>query len=174
VANAALVESVRRKYEALKPLLNERLRRHWAEAEAQDIGWGGITTVAQATGLSQTIIAAGLREQQAGVSADEAGEAPHRVRRPGGGRKTLVEHDTRLLNDLESLVDPVTRGDPQSPLRWTCKSTRKLWPSGRRSSMRSVTAITRSPVGRSSSPFTTIGSKSPARGCCLQASPSPT
>jgi transposase len=119
-------EVVRRKYLSLDPLLNERLRRLWAAAEAREIGWGGVTTVALATGLSQTTIAAGLRELQAGLAGDEARGAPRRVRRPGGGRKPLIEHDARLLEDLEALVDPVTRGDPQSPLRWTCKSTRRL------------------------------------------------
>jgi hypothetical protein len=125
VASAALIESLRRKYQALEPLLNERLRRLWAAAEAQEIGWGGVTAVALATGLSQTTISEGIREQQAGTEG-EFGRSRSRVRRPGGGRKPLVEHDTRLLRDLEDLVDPVTRGDPQSPLRWTCKSTRKL------------------------------------------------
>ncbi len=125
MADAALIESIRRKYRALRPLLNERLRRLWAAADAQEIGWGGVTTVALATGLSRTTISGGIREQQAGAEG-EVGESQSRVRRPGGDRKPLVEHDTRLLRDLEDLVDPVTRGDPQSPLRWTCKSTRKL------------------------------------------------
>jgi transposase len=119
-------EIVRRKYLSLDPLLNERLRRLWAAAEAREIGWGGVTTVALATGLSQTTIAVGLRELRAGVAGGETAGEQQRVRRPGGGRKPLVEHDTRLLKVLEALVDPVTRGDPQSPLRWTCKSTRKL------------------------------------------------
>src|SRR5579871_15145 len=126
MADPHRTEIVRRKYLSLDPLLSERLRRLWAAAEAREIGWGGVTTVAHATGLSQTTIAAGLRQLRAGVAGDEVGGARHRVRRPGGGRKPLIEHDARLLKDLEALVDPVTRGDPQSPLRWTCKSTRKL------------------------------------------------
>jgi RNA polymerase sigma factor (sigma-70 family) len=108
-------EPVHRKYLSLDPLLNERLRRLWAAAEAREIDWGGVTT-----------IAAGLWELQAAVAGDQVGGPPHCVRRPGGGRRPLVEHDTRLLKDLGALVDPVTRGDPQSSLRWTYKSTHKL------------------------------------------------
>lgn len=126
MADATLVDGIRRKYQDLTPLLNERLRRLWAAAEAREIGWGGVTAVSLATGLSQTTIAGGLRElQQAPLTPDHDPPAD-RVRRPGGGRKPLTSHDPSLLADLESLVDPVTRGDPQSPLRWTCKSTRKL------------------------------------------------
>ncbi len=119
-------EVVRRKYLSLDPLLDERLRRLWAAAEAREIGWGGVTAVSLATGLSQTTIAAGLRELQAGVTSGESEGVRGRVRRPGGGRKPLTESDQSLREDLETLVDPVTRGDPQSPLRWTCKSTRRL------------------------------------------------
>ena len=119
-------EIVRRKYLSLDPLLDERLRRLWAAAEAREIGWGGVTAVSLATGLSQTTIAAGLRELQAGVTSGESEGIRGRVRRPGGGRKPLPENDQSLRKDLETLVDPVTRGDPQSPLRWTCKSTRRL------------------------------------------------
>jgi hypothetical protein len=126
MADIRRTEIVRRKYLSLDPLLDERLRRLWAAAEAREIGWGGVTAVALATGLSPTTISVGLRELQSGVAMDGAGGVQHRVRRLGGGRKTLVEHDPLLLKDLEALVDPVTRGDPQSPLRWTCKSTRKL------------------------------------------------
>jgi transposase len=119
-------EIVRRKYLSLDPLLDERLRRLWAAVEAREIGWGGVTAVSLATGLSQTTIAAGLRELQAGVTSGESEGIRGRVRRPGGGRKPLTENDQSLRKDLETLVDPVTRGDPQSPLRWTCKSTRRL------------------------------------------------
>ena len=119
-------EIVRRKYLSLDPLLDERLRRLWAAAEAREIGWGGVTAVSLATGLSQTTIAAGLRELEAGVTSGESEGLRGRVRRPGGGRKPLAESDQSLRKDLETLVDPVTRGDPQSPLRWTCKSTRRL------------------------------------------------
>jgi hypothetical protein len=119
-------EIVRRKYLSLDPLLDERLRRLWAAAEAREIGWGGVTAVSLATGLSQTTIAAGLRELQAGVTSGDSEGARGGVRRPGGGRRPLTENDHSLRKDLETLVDPMTRGDPQSPLRWTCKSTRRL------------------------------------------------
>ena len=97
--------------------LNERLRRLWAATEAHEIGRGGVTTVALATGLSQTTISGGIQEQQSGAAEGEADRSQGRLRRPGGGRKPLAEHETRLLKDLEALVDPVTRGDSQSPLQ---------------------------------------------------------
>ena len=113
---------IKQKFVVLDPLLDERTRRLWAACEARALGWGGIAVVSQATGLSRTTISAGLREY-----AQQVERVPvSRTRRRGGGRKRLTRHDPRLLQDLERLVDPVTRGDPQSPLRWTCKSTRKL------------------------------------------------
>jgi hypothetical protein len=121
MADPALVESIRRKYLSIDPLLSERLRRLWAAAESREIGWGGTTAVALATGLSQTTIGVGLKELQSPPDLNAS-----RERRPGGGRRAATANDQSLLTDLESLVDPVTRGDPQSPLRWTCKSTRKL------------------------------------------------
>jgi Rhodopirellula transposase DDE domain len=115
---------IKQKYEALKPYMDERMRRVWAATEAKALGRGGISTVSLATGLTRKTIRSGQCEQQAQW---RSGAAPaQRVRRPGGGRKRRTEHDPRLLADLESLVDPQTRGDPQSPLRWTCKSTSKL------------------------------------------------
>lgn len=126
MANTALVETLGRKYETLAPLLNERQRRYWAAVEAREAGWGGITAVALATGLSRTTIGLGLREMQQATDPPHLEPDPDRVRRPGGGRKPVTSHDPSLLTDLEALVGPVTRGDPQSPLRWTCKSTRKL------------------------------------------------
>jgi hypothetical protein len=121
-----LVERLRRKFTLLDPLMNESLRRQWAAAEALEIGWGGVSTVVAATGLSHNTIDLAIRELREGVPAAPSDVPGGRVRRPGGGRKPVTEHDASLLSDLESLVDPVTRGDPQSPLRWTCKSTRKL------------------------------------------------
>lgn len=126
MADTDLLESLRRKYQALLPLLNERQRRLWAAVEAGEIGWGGVTAVALATGLSQTTIGVGLREIKGDSDQSAPDSATLRVRRPGGGRKQAAAHDHSLLADLEALVDPETRGDPQSPLRWTCKSTRKL------------------------------------------------
>jgi hypothetical protein len=93
-----------------------------AASEALALGWGGITRVAQATGLSRKAIALGIRE----VTGVVAPAARGRIRRPGGGRKPLAAHDPTLRADLERLVEPVTRGDPDSPLRWTCKSVRQL------------------------------------------------
>lgn len=117
------VNLIKQKFEALEPLMDERMRRLWAAAEAQALGRGGITAVSVATGISRTTIARGVHEQQG--RAAEALPA-HRMRRAGGGRQAVMERDVTLLHDVESLVDPVTRGDPQSPLRWTCKSTRRL------------------------------------------------
>lgn len=118
-------EAIKHKFQVLKPLLDERSRRWWAACEAEVLGWGGIAVVSQATGISRTTIAAGLREYRQQTEMSQAVAVP-RTRRAGGGRKPLTQQDPHLLRDLESLVDPVTRGDPQSPLRWTCKSTYKL------------------------------------------------
>jgi hypothetical protein len=111
-------------YRSLSIEMDERRRRQWAAAEARELGWGGVSAVAAATGLSRTTIAAGLRELDLPVRQREAEAA--RVRRPGGGRKPLTETDPALLASLEALIEPATRGDPESPLRWTCKSTRRL------------------------------------------------
>jgi hypothetical protein len=126
MTDPAVLASLRRRYESLTPVLNERIRRLWAATEAREIGWGGVTTVALATGLSPTTIGAGLQELRASAVGPTAGSSSLRIRRSGGGRKPATSYDPSLLADLEALVDPVTRGDPQSPLRWTCKSTRKL------------------------------------------------
>jgi hypothetical protein len=93
-------------------------------AEAMTIGRGGIVIVSRITGVSRQAIAAGVAELESGLEGKEIGTK--RVRKPGGGRKKLLEKDHKLLMDLEKLVEPVTRGDPESPLRWTCKSTRHL------------------------------------------------
>jgi len=122
--DAQVVAKVRRKYRALELEMDERGRRQWAAAEARELGWGGVTAVAEATGLSRTTITAGLRELSLPPSQRAAQAA--RVRRAGGGRRPLTELDSQLLVALEALIEPATRGDPQSPLRWTCKSTRRL------------------------------------------------
>src|SRR4051794_24472528 len=118
------VGTIRGKFEALRPYLDERRRRLWAATEAQALGRGGVALVATATGLQRNTIRAGVRERET------PGMVPlvsaQRVRAPGGGRKPVTTEDPTLLHDLEALVDPVTRGDPMSPLRWTCKSTRQL------------------------------------------------
>src|ERR1017187_8804564 len=110
---------IRRKYKALEPLMDESLRRRWAGAEARALGYGGVTCVSAATGLARTTIHVGLDELKTPPKAKGQ-------RRAGGGRKPLTFHDPELQKALDDLVDPVTRGDPQSPLRWTSKSVRKL------------------------------------------------
>jgi hypothetical protein len=113
------------KYKALRNLLDERTRRLWAAAEAQSLPYGGISVVASVTGLSRTTILAGMSELRKEPKRYMPIER-NRIRRPGGGRKSLTTSDASLTRDLESLVEPLSRGDPESPLRWTCKSTRKL------------------------------------------------
>jgi hypothetical protein len=122
--DAQVVARIQTKYRSLEPEMDERLRRQWAAAEARDVGWGGITAVAEATGISRTTITAGLRELT--LPEEERAMEVSRIRRPGGGRKSLTETDAGLLAALEALIEPTTRGDPESPLRWTCKSTRLL------------------------------------------------
>jgi len=121
---AQAINSIRRKFRALRPGMDERLRRQWAAAEARELGRGGVTAVAHATGMSRTTITAGKQELE--LPAKQREQEALRVRRPGGGRRPLAETDPELWAALEALVEPVTRGDPESPLRWTCKSTAKL------------------------------------------------
>jgi hypothetical protein len=121
--DAAVIERIRRKFQALTPAMDERMRRHWAATEAFELAWGGVSCVARATGLSRTTIASGIKELKA---QSNEGAATPRLRRPGGGRKPLDHHDPGLWAALDNLVEPVTRGDPETPLRWTCKSTRRL------------------------------------------------
>jgi hypothetical protein len=121
-----IVASVRQKFDLLRPIMTERMRRQWAASEALALPRGGMTLVAQATGLSRTTIWAGVRELQNPSASPRRVNDPRRSRREGGGRHLVEVNDPRLPKDLERLVDPATRGDPISPLRWTCKSTRKL------------------------------------------------
>ncbi len=121
------LETIRRKFELLDPVLDERSRRLWAGAEALAWGYGGIALVARATGLARATISDGCRELRGGASAALPAPAPPgRIRRPGGGRKSLTERDPELAAALDALVDPLARGDPESPLRWTSKSTYQL------------------------------------------------
>src|SRR5215217_1305248 len=125
------LDTVRTKYELLRPLMDERMRRQWAAAEALSLKRGGVTVVAKATGLSRTTIGEGIRELRERTNMgveDESyiSELPRRVRHPGGGRHPSKVNDPTLVRDLEALIEPTTRGDPQSPLRWTCKSLRRL------------------------------------------------
>src|SRR6266404_5918549 len=113
------VEPIRERFLTVAPFLDERGRRLVAAAEAFAVGYGGIAAVAIATGMAPSTIGRGLRE----LAQDEPSE---RVRRLGAGRKPTICKDLTLLPDLEALVEPTTRGDPESPLRWTCKSVRRL------------------------------------------------
>jgi len=106
-------------------MMNERMRRQWAATEASDLGWGGVTCVAQATGLARNTIMCGVREL-ADRRAHPGATPSLRIRDLGGGRKSLAETDPGLQAALDALVNPATRGHPESPLRWTCKSTNNL------------------------------------------------
>ena len=114
--------AIRLRFEALKPVLDERWRRRFAAAEARAAGFGGIQAVAQITGIARSTIGRGLAELCGATDVPPAG----RVRRPGAGRKPLTETDPILLDDLRALVEPATRGDPERPLLWTAKSLRNL------------------------------------------------
>ena len=113
--------AIRKRYEVLREVLDERARRLLVAAESLTACRGGISAVSRATGVSRQVIARGRQE----LSAPSI-RPPARVRRPGGGRKRAVVKDATLERDLERLVEPLTRGDPESPLRWTCKSVRNL------------------------------------------------
>lgn len=121
--NREIETTIAVKYQQLAPHLNEKTRRLWAATEARVLGHGGTSAVARATGLSRTTIHAAHAELRA---ASPVSESTHRLRERGGGRKPLCATDATLLTALEALVEPTTRGDPESPLRWTCKSTTKL------------------------------------------------
>lgn len=118
-----LLESVARRYALVEPHLTEVQRRLWLGAEAAELGSGGVALVAKAVGVSPDTVRRGRKEVSAGLDVD-AGEG--RSRRPGGGRKRAEDHDATLLADFDALIEPVTRGDPMSPLRWTNRSIRSL------------------------------------------------
>jgi hypothetical protein len=139
------------KFKALASRLDEATLRLWAGAEARSLGRGGVSVVAKVAGLSRTTVYAGLAEIEAAAKGKsrrkattqpQAAVGPKRIRAPGGGRKRLVDLDASLLADLDALVEPTSRGDPMSPLRWTCKSTTRLAAelarSGHRVSQRTV------------------------------------
>src|SRR5256886_108330 len=119
-------ETIASKFIILRALLDEPARRMWAAVEARAMGRGGMSRVAEATGLSRVTIRAGLQELALADTTSGLQAPPERVRRRGGGRKPLSLHDPHLLHTLETLVDPVTRGDPMSLLRWTGKSAAQL------------------------------------------------
>lgn len=122
--DANVLRQIRRKFRALRPEMDERMRRQWAAAEAKELGWGGVSLVSKATGLSRPTISVGMKELE--LSPKKRTEEAQQIRRPGAGRKRLADVDTELIGALEALIEPGTRGDPESPLRWTCKSTRRL------------------------------------------------
>lgn len=121
MVDAKQVRAIRRKYRSLLRVLDERQRRLWAAAESRSLGRGGLAAVVQATGMAKTTVSRGLRELKSGRSL-----VSDRVRRPGAGRKRATVVDPGLVAAMKDLVEPVTRGDPESPLLWTCKSTRRL------------------------------------------------
>jgi len=123
--NEMVVEWVRVKYEALKGSLNERSRRLWAATEARSLGRGGVAAILAATGMSSATVSKGLRELEV-ADAGGATLPPGRIRKPGGGRKRARDKQPGLCEALAALVEPTARGDPEHPLRWTCKSTSKL------------------------------------------------
>jgi hypothetical protein len=125
VYNSSMVEHriIQEKYKALNEFLDERGRRIWAAVEARSLRHGGVSKVARATGLSRTTIHVGFKELEFGKAS---APPPGRIRKEGGGRKPLTHHAPDIIKALDALVEPTTRGDPESPLRWTCKSTRNL------------------------------------------------
>jgi hypothetical protein len=126
LSGAHRLVTARKKFELLRPLMNERLRRQWAACETLTLPRGGVTLVAEATGLARTTIWAGRRELRPQAERPPEALPPERARNPGGGRHLAEDDDPTLVRDLQALVEATTRGDPQSPLRWTCKSTRNL------------------------------------------------
>lgn len=118
--------TIEAKYQALSGRLDEAALRVWAAAEARSLGRGGVSAVAKAIGMSRTTIHAGLSELRAPPLPVSKGSGRPRVRAAGGGRKKLADKDASLLSALDALVEPTSRGDPMSPLRWTCKSTYRL------------------------------------------------
>ena len=115
------LQKLRQRNSAILPQLDERQRRLFAAAEARAAGHGGIAAVSRVTRIAASTIGRGLKELDAPPPP-----TPNRIRRPGGGRKSLTQTNPRLLDDLNALVEPEARGDPMSPLRWTCKSLRRL------------------------------------------------
>src|SRR5271165_742046 len=109
------------RWEAMEPHLDERAWRLFVASEAKSAGYGGIVTLARATGMARSTIGRGLKDLAAPAALE-----PGRVRRSGGGRKSLISASPQLLADLNSLIDLDSRGDPMPALRWTCKSLRRL------------------------------------------------
>lgn len=121
-AKVAAEAKIAEKYESIKPYLNERTRRIWAATESKAIGHGGVSEVARATGMSRTTIYRAIAELEQ-PSDEWLDEELSAIRQTGGGRKSLLERDPQVVKDLQNLVEDSTRGDPESPLLWTTKST---------------------------------------------------
>jgi len=121
-----MIATVQEKYDRLAPIMNEQLRRQWAGCEAMAIGRGGISAVAQATGLSRNTISRGMQEIEETMPEVAARAREGRIRKPGGGRLPMSSNDETLVTDLRRLLESTTRGEPDCPLLWTCKSTRNL------------------------------------------------
>jgi hypothetical protein len=121
----ATITEIRNKFKSLSRIMDERARRAWAATEALAIGWGGISQVANATGIARNTIMLGIRELERKPGRPSTSEQK-RIRQRGGGRKRLIDEKPGVLRELKRLVDSSTRGDPDSPLRWTCKSTKRL------------------------------------------------
>jgi transposase len=119
--NTEVVKRFKKKFDLVSSHLNEKTRRIWAAIEAKTIGHGGVTIMSAATNLSRSTIHIGLDELKSKRKFDV-----EKIRKSGGGRKKLIEKDKTLLSDLEAILEPATRGDPESVLRWTCKSTKQL------------------------------------------------
>ena len=117
--NTAQAEGIRQRHRSLSPSLDERQLRLWAASEAKAAGYGGISLVARISGLARSTIHVGLAELDSGQPTD-------RIRKAGAGRKRHTETQPELLAALDALVEPLARGDPESPLRWSCKSLRRL------------------------------------------------
>lgn len=121
-----IIEKIKREFSGISSDLNEQSRRLWAASEAMKLGYGGITAVSQATGIARDTIARGIKELKGTSIIEESPANNIRIRSKGGGRKKLSKVYPELMKTLESLVEPITRGVLESPLKWTCKSTYKL------------------------------------------------
>ena len=119
--SASMEAAIRQRFESIALTLDERQKRLWAAAEARAFGYGGVSLVSRSTGISRRAIHVGLHDLTAGPALPSG-----RVRRSGAGRKSLMETEEGLLEALDALVEPTSRGDPESPLRWTCKGVRRL------------------------------------------------
>jgi hypothetical protein len=122
----AMIASVHTTYQCVSPLMHARMRRQWAACAALALERGGVAAVAKATGVSRTTLWAGMRALHQPPGGTGEPLVAERSRAPAAGRHPLVDTEPTLVNALEALVEPTTRGEPPSPVRWTCKSTRQL------------------------------------------------